>query len=268
MKNKRLIIVTLFFIFLLGCSKLVKLEETIQQSVSNYDGVVVFADLKTDNIIYSNKMKASEKYPPCSTFKIWNTLIGIEKGLITSPNDEFYKWDNKVRFIPDWNKDLNFKEAFKVSCVPAFQDLAKKIGTNFMQDWINKINYGDKNISSGIEIFWLPREGEKPILITPEQQALLIKELINKKLLFSKKALNILKEVMLVKQTDKGTLFGKTGSGENVQDIPNNNIGWFVGYVVSEKGSYSFACIIRGKHFYGKQARAIIEKILTDTNFL
>ena len=91
---------------------------------------------------------------------------------------------------------------------------------------------------------------------------------MNKKLSFSDKALNILKKVMLVKQTDKGTLFGKTGSGKNVNDIPNNNIGWFVGYIVSEKGSYSFACIIKGENFAGKDAKAIIEKILTDTDFL
>ncbi len=268
MKQKSVILVTLFFLFLIGCSKAVKIEETIQQSISKYDGVIVFSDLKSDNIIYSNKTKASEAYPPCSTFKIWNTLIGIEKGLINSPNEEFYKWDKEVRFIPEWNKDLNFKEAFKVSCVPAFQELAKKIGSIFMQDWINKINYGDKNISSGIDIFWLPREGKKSLLITPEQQALLIKELVNKKLSFSDKALNILKKVMLVKQTDKGTLFGKTGSGKNVNDIPNNNIGWFVGYIVSEKGSYSFACIIKGENFAGKDAKAIIEKNLTDTDFL
>lgn len=269
---KRLISVTLIIILLLGCSKIVKSDESIQvaiqQSISNYEGVIVFSNLKSDNIIYSDEIKANEKFPPCSTFKIWNALIGIEKGLINSPNDEFYKWDKEVRFISEWNKNLNFKEAFTVSCVPAFQNLAKKIGSNYMQEWINKINYGDRNISSGLDNFWLPREGKKAILISPKQQAFLIKDLLSNKFPFSDKSLKILKKVMLVKQTEKGMLFGKTGSGKNIHDIPNNNIGWFVGYVISEKGSYSFACIIKGENFEGKDAKAMIEKILNNTNFI
>ena len=64
-----------------------------------------------------------------------------------------------------------------------------------MQEWINKIGYGDKNISSGIDNFWLPREGKKSILISPEEQARLLKKLINEKLPFSENAQKILREI-------------------------------------------------------------------------
>ena len=107
----------------------------------------------------------------------YTTLVGIEYGLIRSANDTFYKWDSIPRFFPGWNKDLNLKEAFKVSCVPAYQNLAVKIGNENMKKWIELLNYGDKDLSSGIDDFWLPREGKKSIKISPLEQAMLIKKI-------------------------------------------------------------------------------------------
>jgi beta-lactamase class D len=119
-----------------------------------------------------------------STFKIWNTLIGLENGIISSAEDAFYKWDGETRSIPEWNKDLTLKEAFQGSCVPAFQNLARKIGPQRMRLWIEKIDYGDHNISSGVDVFWLPAIGRKSLLISPEEQAKLIYRLVLGKLFF------------------------------------------------------------------------------------
>ena len=58
--------------------------------------------------------------------------ILVNRG-ISSPEEAFYKWDRAIRFIPEWNKDMTLKEAFRVSCVPAFQNLARKIGPERMQ---------------------------------------------------------------------------------------------------------------------------------------
>jgi len=150
------------------------LEKNISEAFGNIVGGIVFIDADNKKISY-NETLIEEKFPPCSTFKIWNALIGLEYGIITSPDEKFYTWDGVTRSIPDWNKNLILREAFKVSCVPAFQNLARKIGNKSMQKWIDSINYGDRDISSGIDDFWLPRKDKKSILISAKEQVKLNK---------------------------------------------------------------------------------------------
>jgi hypothetical protein len=84
--------------------------------------------------------------PPCSKFKIWNTLIGLENVLISSLDEPFYQWDGKERSIPDWNWNHTLKEAFQVSCVPAYQNLARRIGAESMRSWLEKIEEVEREV--------------------------------------------------------------------------------------------------------------------------
>ncbi|HCE43224.1 MAG TPA: penicillin binding protein transpeptidase domain-containing protein [Lentisphaeria bacterium] len=241
-------------------------EKSVQSVFGERNGTFAMIDCTSQAISVFNPEAAREKLPPCSTFKIWNTLTGLENGVISSPGEAFYKWDGEVRFIPEWNKDLTLKEAFQASCVPAFQNLARKIGPERMKLWIDKIGYGDRDISSGIDVFWLPAKGRKTILISPEGQAKLICSLVTGKLPFSEKSMSVLKDIMVIKKTDKGILYGKTGSGAD--DTGKFNLGWFVGFVQSNGRTYTFSCAIKGEKLMGKDARAMAEKILEDNGFL
>ncbi len=231
-------------------------------------GACVFVDCISGDMISPNPTEAAGRLTPCSTFKIWNTLIGVECGIISAPEEPFYKWDGETRFIPDWNRDLTLKEAFRVSCVPAFQNLAVKIGKDNMQRWLDTIVYGDRDISSGIDIFWLPRDGKKSIRISPEEQARLIQKLVTGKLPFSEAAVKVLKEIMLITKTSKGTFYGKTGSGTDTSGGPVQNIGWFAGWVESDSKAYAFACVVKGENLTGKDARSSVEKILAASGLL
>lgn len=246
----------------------IDLKSAIKINMNNINGALVILDLQSNDVVVYDSSVALSRNTPCSSFKIWNTLFGIENGIIKSENDQFYKWDGEKRFLPEWNKDLSLQEAFQFSCVPAYQNLAKKIGVESMQNWIDKINYGDKDISSGIDQFWLPRKGKKSIKISPEEQAILMKKLINNQLGFSDKSIQILKKVMHYKTTDKGSLYGKTGSGQDVDDVQDNNIGWYVGYIIGNNGKYAFSCLLRGKNASGKSARDLVNQILIDSNLL
>lgn len=243
-------------------------EKSIRDAFANRNGGCVFMDCKSDSIIRYNPSETVKRITPCSSFKIWNTLIGLECNIITSPNEPFYKWDGEKRSIPDWNKDLTLKDAFSVSCVPAFQNLARRIGAENMQKWIDTIHYGDCDISSGTDIFWLPKENKKSIKISPEEQANLIRRLVTGQLPFSKKSQMVLKEIMTVSATSDGTIYGKTGTGTDIDGNPKQNIGWFVGYAESGSKTYSFACIVRGENLMGKDARNIVETILKQNGLL
>ncbi|WP_169304718.1 class D beta-lactamase [Chloroherpeton thalassium] len=242
-------------------------DSLVQHALDGRKGTLILMDCESGQINDFNPAASAEKLAPCSTFKIWNTLIGLQLGLISSPNEPFYKWDGEKRFIADWNKDLTLKEAFQVSCVPAFQALARKIGEKHMQTWLNKIHYGDGDISAGIDVFWLPRQGSKTILISPLEQVRLIHALLTNQLPFSEKAQSALKKIMLIRKTERGAFYGKTGSGFN-QARGAFNLGWFVGYVEVERKTYAFTCMIQGENASGKVAREIVEDILKSKKLL
>lgn len=238
------------------------------KAMGKKSGTCVFIDCKTGNVIVSDSSTAYSRYVPCSTFKIWNTLIGAECHLVTSPDQPFYTWDSIPRFLPAWNRDLTLKEAFRVSCVPAFQILAKKIGHANMQRWVDTIQYGDENIAAGVDVFWLPKVGRKSIVISPVEQAQLLCRLSSGGFPFSAQSRAILKETMLIGKTASGTWYGKTGSGEIPFGVKLQQIGWFVGYVESGTKRFSFACFLHGAAVSGADAKTTIEGILTQTGLL
>lgn len=206
----------------------------------------------------------AEKLPPCSTFKIWNSAIGLETGALTRPDQPFYRWDGQKREIADWNQDLTLKAAFRVSCVPAFQALARTIGAETMNAWLEKLNYGDRNTASGNDVFWLPAPGRQPLLISPDEQAALLVRLINGDLPFSKKTLAALKEIMESKKTPRGTLYGKTGTGRIGE---GRYIAWFVGYAESGGRTVAFACALKGE-LMGPDLRTMVADLLARNGWL
>lgn len=244
------------------------LLDVIKSTIYSKNVTCVFINCKSGEVITPDSLSISARYAPCSTFKIWNTLIGVECQIIRSAADSFYRWDSISRAIPAWNRNLILKEAFQVSCVPAFQQLARKIGTAQMKKWITLVDYGDKDISSGIDDFWLPREGKKSIKISPLEQAQLLRKLVNGELAFNQQSQNILKEIMAVDSTSNGIYYGKTGSGANLDSTKEQSLGWFVGYVRSNGQCFSFACLIKGENVSGKDSKGIIESILKKSALL
>src|SRR5690242_862350 len=77
--------------------------------------------------IYNLPRFRDSAYLPASTFKIVNSLVGIQTGVAKDEN-MVIPWDGVTRPIAEWNKDMTMKEAFNVSCVPWFQELARRIG--------------------------------------------------------------------------------------------------------------------------------------------
>ena len=54
------------------------------------------------------------------------------------------KWDGVKRSIPEWNEDLTMKQAFKLSAVPYYQEVARRIGKDTMQFWVDTLGYGSR----------------------------------------------------------------------------------------------------------------------------
>jgi len=230
-----------------------------------YDTALVIYNRSSGTVINADPKRSSQRLSPCSTFKIYNTLFGLELGLIPGADVPWYKWDGVHRDIEGWNRDLTLREAFQVSAVPAYQILARQIGPGRMKKYIDEIDYGTRDISAGINVFWLDPEKGISIKISADEQATLLNKLLDGKLPFSRKNVEILKDVMRVTKTERGTLYGKTGSGRNSEGA----LGWFVGFLESKGTTYVFACnIISGQNPSGKAARTIVEDVFKSQGLL
>lgn len=242
-------------------------EAQMRSAFADLEGVLVVRDCQEGEEFVYGWQLADTGFGPCSTFKIWNSLIGLEEGLIGEPDAAFWHWDGEQRSFAAWNADQTWRFAFAVSCVPAFQDLARKIGAERMQAWLEKLDYGNKDQCSRPDEFWFPRAGKKTIMITPREQARMICRLRSGQMPVMKESVAKLTEVMKLADTENGTLYGKTGSG--LREGPNGpktnvdfDMGWLVGFVMNGGKSYAYACLVLGDGLTGKDARRVVESAL------
>lgn len=233
--------------------------EDLRAALDGREGTIVLREVATGRERIHGQALADEGQPPCSTFKIWNTLIGLEEGLLQDGDQAFWKWDGVQREIEEWNRDLTLAESFRFSCVPAYQALARRIGQATMHKWIERLDYGDKNHRAGLDVFWLPAQGRRSLLITPRRQAELLADWAAGRLPFREETNRQFRTIFLAREDARGKLYGKTGSGMGTNG--KYVLGWFVGVFESAKGQTAFACLLRGEGLSGRDARRVVETI-------
>ena len=199
---------------------------------SNMTGSFIFYDLKEDLYIRYNPKRCSKRFIPASTFKILNSLIALETSVVPDQN-YVLRWDGTHYPVPDWNRDHTLKSAIKYSVVWYYQELARRIGYEKMYYYVHKCNYGNKDISGGIDRFWL----DGALRISQSEQIEFLKKLYRNDLPFSKRNIDIVKDILLNEDNDSYHLRAKTGSG--FQD--GKAIGWYVGYLEQNDNVYFFA---------------------------
>nr|WP_322746393.1 class D beta-lactamase [Nostoc sp. LEGE 12450] len=198
------------------------------------EGSILIYDSKNNRIYEHNPKRNATAIAPASTFKIFNALVALETGVV--PNDvAVLTWDGIHRDIDAWNHDTNLRQAFKDSTVWFYQVLARKAGYERMQQFINKVGYGNRQIGTAADIdhFWL----QQPLQITPQEQIKFLQRLYQGDLPFSQRTINLVKDIMVREQTPDYTLRAKTGWLTNTKP----NVGWFVGYLEQNKNVYFFA---------------------------
>lgn len=91
------------------------------------NGVAVVYDVSDRRYTMYNGDLAMTRRSPCSTFKIISSLTALEHGLIT-PEDSTRTWSGEMFWNEDWNRDIDFGEAFRTSCVWYYRQVIDEIG--------------------------------------------------------------------------------------------------------------------------------------------
>ena len=257
-----------YFLLSSCTSNNIKTDDSLKKYFDQYHVTGTFAMYDNGHAqfkIYNLKRYTDSAYLPASTFKIVNSLIGLQTGVISSEK-MVIPWDGIVRSNADWNKDLTMEEAFKVSAVPYYQEVARRIGKDTMQRWLDSLGYAAKYgraiIRNDIDSFWL----DNNIKITADEQLGLVKKLYFDQLPFQKRVQEVVKNVMLQEKNSNYSLSYKTGWGFKED---GNSIGWVVGWEEENLHPYFFVLQIEGPHDVDmKNIRiSILKNILTQYGF-
>jgi beta-lactamase class D len=265
MSAKFTTIVYLFSLLAAACAEPAGQGDTdarMKSILGAYEGCVIVKEVGGKTILRYNDKRCAEPFSPCSTFKIFNAIAGLDSGVVTGP-DMLLKWDGSKQYMKAWEHDHTLASAIKESVVWYFREVAKRIGQERMQKYLTENNYGNKDMSGGLEKFWI----ESTLKISANEQIEFLETLYTGQLKFSPKAVETVKK-LIVQKEGGGTVFsGKTGSGRR-DEQDEKALGWFVGHVRKNDRQYVFAVNITGKGAYGKEARKIAEEVLADEGLL
>ena len=257
------------FVFLLftlsACSvNKAKNDESLKKyfDENNVEGCFTMLDNAKGKVTVYNMKYDTMRFSPASTFKIFNSLVGLQTGRVTDEH-MVIKWDGVTRVNGDWNKDMDMAEAFKVSCVPYYQEVARRIGKDTMKRWIDSIGYGNKNITGPIDSFWLNGQ----LKISPDEQLGFLKKIYFDQLPFRKSVHQQVRDIMLRENNTAYQLSYKTGWGH---DDDGKAIGWLVGWIEENRHVYFFVTFIKAPAKdtdIGKMRLSITKSILKQYGF-
>jgi beta-lactamase class D len=208
-------------------------------------GTFVLLDLRSGRYLRHDAARAAERFPPFSTFKIPNSLIGLEAGVIKDA-DFLIKWDERKYpanpNFPQWFRDQTLRTAFQRSAVWYYQELAERVGESKMKELLDGLDYGNEDTSGGLTRFWLGSS----LKISADEQVAFLRRLYLGELPVSKRSLDIVKEIMVQEETPAYRLSAKTGGGPLSE---GRYLGWFVGYLEAGGATHLFAIQLEGPTF-------------------
>jgi beta-lactamase class D len=193
-------------------------------------GTFALYDPAADRTITVDGERAARRYVPASTFKIANSLIALETGVVKDEN-EVIPYGGKPQPFKAWEKDMSMREAIAASAVPIYQEIARRVGLERYRDWLARLDYGNHRTDTALETFWL----DGPLEISAMEQARFAAALAQGKLPVSARSQGIVRDILRLESSSDRTLYGKTGW--RFSSTPQ--LGWWTGWV--ERGTHPVA---------------------------
>ena len=208
------------------------------------DATFVVWNAASNTMTRHNPTRAAARFIPASTYKIPNSLIALETGVIRGA-DHVIPWDTTARlsngfWAEVWSQDHTLRTAIRHSVVWYYQEIAREVGAERMQQYVDTLDYGNKNIEGDIDLFWLTGE----LRISPNEQVAFLKRLYEGELPVSDATTQTVKDILVLEDTLGYRLSGKTGTA-NVTET--RELLWLVGYVERDDNTWYYAFNMEGE---------------------
>jgi len=185
-------------------------------------GTFVLYDVAADHLTLVDGKRAGRRFVPASTFKIANTVIALETGVVKDEN-EIIPYGGQPQPFKTWEKDMSMREAIALSAVPIYQELARRIGLDRYREWLARLDFGNRQTGTIVDTFWL----DGPLEISAVEEARFVARLAQQKLDASVRSQSIARDIIRLESRDGRVLYGKTGW--RFSSAPN--LGWWTGWV-------------------------------------
>ena len=195
-------------------------------------GTFVLYDLAADRLAGFDQARAETRFLPASTFKIPNTLIGLATGAVSGVDEEL-PYGGQPQPFPAWEHDMGLREAIRISNVPIYQALARRIGLARMAEHVARLDYGNGDIGGAVDRFWL----SGPLAISAVEQTRFLARLLRDELPYPADIQARVRAIVPAETGPGWELAGKTGWA--TQSAPQ--LGWWVGWVKNGERRYTFA---------------------------
>ncbi len=138
---------SIFFLLLLcSCRNPDFSEREVPPSLHTPDSFVAVFASDTEIRVYGDRALAEYRFPPCSTFKIISTLMGLDCGVIRNLDSKL-GYDGTKYENENWNQDVTLQQAFQYSCVPYYKKLTGRLKKQYVQKVLDELDYGNCDIS-------------------------------------------------------------------------------------------------------------------------
>ena len=102
---------------------------------AGFTGTFVMYDPAGDKYIVYNEPQSKKRLSPCSTFKIYNSLIGLETGVLDQEDVYAVQMERDAILFPLLEPRSYLASATRESVVWYFQELAARIGPERMREY-------------------------------------------------------------------------------------------------------------------------------------
>jgi beta-lactamase class D len=220
-----------------------KLEAAIDKGFGGSQTCVIIADAGTGKELYAyNSTTACIRLlPPCSTFKIPNSLIALDAGIVTPTT--VFKWDKTPQPVKAWEQDADMKTAFKESIVWWYQRVAQMAGKPLYEERLKAFDYGNKAPEGPLTTFWLGPAAGGRLGVTPRDQVRFLYRLYAGKLPVKPASQAFVEQIMVDEIRGGSTMSGKTGTCPSIADS-TRSVGWWVGRLKGPKQDYVFSASV------------------------
>jgi beta-lactamase class D len=186
------------------------------------EGTFVLFEPMEDRYRVLDTARAQRRFLPAATFDIANALVGLEVGSVADEN-EVFRWDGKPKLFPAWERDHALASGMRESVVGMFQEVARRTGRARMREWLERLEYGNRDLSGGVDLFWL----QGGLRVSAMEQVAFLHRLAEGRLPMTQRAQRLVRQALVVEKTRERTLYAKTGTVPGGREA----VAWWVGWI-------------------------------------
>jgi beta-lactamase class D len=241
----------------LGCTRPAAREATRSSPAEDVPGAsscFLLRELGVGEVMREPAVGCATRVTPASTFKIPHALAALDAGVLAGP-DASFPYEGATVPFESWRRDHTLATAMRYSVVWYFQRVARLLGREREQEYLDRLDYGNRDASSGLDSFWLGGS----LLVSPDEQERFLVRLYQDALPVGKGAMQIVRSILVqppgvivnasgehsfAAPWPEGTVVSaKTGSSD---DDPKASVRWLVGHVAYRSRSWVFVSSVVG----------------------